>query len=332
MPDKKHVVVLMGGMSSEYEVSMRSGAQIAAHLDVEKYAVTPVEITQHGEWVFPGKDREYIEITDALSKLKKLHPDCVFIALHGPFGEDGRMQGLLDLLSIPYTGSGCAASALSMDKIRAKAVAELGGIRVADHVVFTRPEWDKDPATVTQLVIDSIGFPCVVKNPTQGSSLGMAMPQTEGEFGAAVKDVLRFGSEVLVEKYLSGLELTCGVLDLDEETGPYALPVTEIRPVKAKFFDYGAKYTPGATKEITPAQIDDAVRDQVQEFAVRAHELMGCRGFTRSDMILCGDEVFWLEINTIPGFTETSLLPQMAAAAGMSFTDLVGAIVEAAVI
>lgn len=332
MTDKKHVVVLMGGMSAEYEVSMRSGAQIAKHLDKTLYTVSPVEITQHGEWVFPGKEREYLEITDALAKLKKLHPDCVFIALHGPFGEDGRMQGLLDLLSIPYTGSGCAASALSMDKIRSKAVAELGGIRVADHVVFTRPEWERDAATVTQLVVDSIGFPCVVKNPTQGSSLGMAMPQTEAEFAGAVREVMRFGSEILVERYLAGLELTCGVLDLDETTGAHALPVTEIRPVKAKFFDYGAKYTPGATKEITPAQIEDTVRDKVQEIAVRAHELMGCRGFSRSDMILSGGEVYWLEINTIPGFTETSLLPQMAAAAGMSFTELVGAIVEAAVI
>jgi D-alanine-D-alanine ligase len=242
------------------------------------------------------------------------------------------MQGLLDILGVPYTGSGCAASALSMDKVRAKAVAEHGGILVADHVVFDRPEWDADPGEITQLVANTIRFPCVVKSPTQGSSLGMAMPQTASEFAPAIREVLRFGSTILVEKYLTGLELTCGVLDVGEEGGAYALPVTEIRPVKAKFFDYGAKYTPGATKEITPAQIDDAVRDKVQEISVRAHELMGCRGFSRSDMILCENEVYWLEINTIPGFTETSLLPQMAAAAGMSFTELVGAIVEAAVI
>jgi D-alanine-D-alanine ligase len=332
MSAKKHVVVLMGGMSAEYEVSMRSGAQIAKHLDRDAYDVSSVEITQHGEWVFPGRAREYLDVVDALPKLKSLHPDCVFIALHGPFGEDGRMQGLLDLLGVPYTGSGCAASALSMDKVRAKAVAEHGGVLVADHVVFDRPEWDRDPAEITRLVSDTIRFPCVVKCPTQGSSLGMAMPQTVTDFAAAVREVLRFGSTVLVEKYLSGLELTCGVLDLDETRGAYALPVTEIRPVKAKFFDYGAKYTPGATKEITPAQIDDAVRDNVQEIAVRAHELMGCRGFSRSDMILCENEVYWLEINTIPGFTETSLLPQMAAADDMSFTELVGAIVEAAMI
>lgn len=332
MSAKKHVAVLMGGMSAEHEVSMRSGAQVVDHLDPDTYKVSPIEITQHGEWVFPGREREYLEISEAIPRLRALHADCVFIALHGPFGEDGRVQGLLDMLGIPYTGSGCAASALAMDKIRSKAVAEHGGILVADHVIFSRHEWHADAAAITQLITEAIGFPVVLKSPNQGSSLGMAIVQTPVEFGAAVEEVLGFGATILAERYLSGLELTCGVLDFDEERGAYALPVTEIRPVKAKFFDYTAKYTAGATKEITPAQIDDAVRDKVQEISVRAHELMGCRGFSRSDMILSGDEVYWLEINTIPGLTETSLLPQMAAAAGMSHSELYGAMVEAAVI
>jgi D-alanine-D-alanine ligase len=330
MAIKKHIVVLMGGMSAEYEVSMRSGAQVAAHFDRDSYTVTPIEITREGEWLFPGRDREYLDIAEAVPRLRALHPDCVFIALHGPFGEDGRMQGLLDLMGIPYTGSGCSASGLAIDKIRAKAVAEHGGIRVADHVEFRRREWEADRAAITRLVSESIGFPCVIKNPTQGSSLGMAIPQTAADFEASVPEILHFGGTILAERYLSGVELTCGVLDLDEKQGPFALPVTEIRPVKAKFFDYTAKYTPGATKEITPAQIDDALRDGVQAMAVRAHELMGCRGFSRSDMIFSKGELYWLEINTIPGMTETSLIPQMAAAAGMSFTELVGRLAEAA--
>lgn len=332
MASTKHVVVLMGGMSAEYEVSMRSGAQVAAHLDRDFYSVTPVEITREGEWVFPGKDREYLDIAEAVPRLRALHPDCVFIALHGPYGEDGRMQGMLDLMGIPYTGSGCAASGLAMDKVRAKAVAQHGGIKVAEQIVFTRYEWDTNRAGVTKHVESTLGFPCVIKNPTQGSSLGMAIPQTAVEFEAAVPEVMHFGGTILAERYLNGLELTCGVLDLDEETGAFALPVTEIRPVKAKFFDYTAKYTPGATKEITPAQIDDALRDHVQAMSVRAHELMGCRGFSRSDMIVSDSEVYWLEVNTIPGLTETSLIPQMAAAAGISFSELVGKLVEAAVL
>ncbi len=332
MATKKHVVVLMGGMSAEYEVSMRSGAQVAKHLDRDRYSVTPIEITREGEWIFPGRDREYLDIAEAVPKIRALHPDCVFIALHGPFGEDGRMQGLFDLMGIPYTGSGCSSSGLAIDKIRAKAVAAYGGIKVAEQVVFERREWEDDPAALTTRIGAALGFPCVIKNPTQGSSLGMAIPQTAADFEAAVPEVLHFGGTILAERYLSGLELTCGVLDLDEERGAYALPVTEIRPVKAKFFDYTAKYTPGATKETTPAQIDDHVRDRVQTMAVRAHELMGCRGFSRSDMIFSNGELYWLEINTIPGMTEISLIPQMAAAEGMSFTELVGCLVEAAMV
>lgn len=332
MPAKKHVVVLMGGMSAEYEISMKSGGQIVRHLDPEAYTVTPVEITRQGEWVFPDGEREYLDIADAVQRLRILHPDCVFIALHGPFGEDGRMQGLLDLMGIPYTGSGCSASGLAIDKVRSKAVAEHGGILVPDHVMFTRREWDEDAAAITELVHESVGFPCVIKNPLQGSSLGMAIPQAAGEFKDAVNEVTQFGATVMAERFVHGVEMTCGVLDLHEDQSPFALPVTEIRPVKAKFFDYQAKYTPGASREITPAEIDDALRDRIQDIAVRAHELIGCRGFSRSDMILANDEVYWLEVNTIPGFTETSLLPQAAEAAGISFTELVGKLVEAALL
>ncbi len=332
MPAKKHVVVLMGGMSAEYEISMKSGTQIANHLDPDAYKVTPIEITRQGEWVFPDGEREYIDISEAVPRLRALHPECVFIALHGPFGEDGRMQGLLDLMGIPYTGSGCSASGLAIDKVRSKAVVEHGGILVPDHVMFTRREWDADRAAITELVHESIGFPCVIKNPVQGSSLGMAIPQAGNEFGDAVNEVTQFGATVMVERYIHGVEMTCGVLDLDAERSAFALPVTEIRPVKAKFFDYQAKYTPGATREITPAEIDDALRDKIQDIAVRAHELIGCRGFSRSDIIFADDEVYWLEVNTIPGFTETSLLPQAAEAAGISFSELVGKLVEAAVL
>ena len=163
-------------------------------------------------------------------------------------------------------------------------------------------------------------------------SIRVTSPQASDEFRAAVEEVFGFGYTVMVEKYIDGLEVTCGVLDLDEETGPVALPVTEIRPVKAKFFDYHAKYTPQATEEITPANIEDGLRDRIQDVAIRAHEVIGCRGFSRSDMIVSGDDVVLLEVNTIPGFTETSLLPQAAEAAGISFSELVGKLVDTALI
>lgn len=332
MRPKKHVVVLMGGISSEHDVSISSGEMILEGLDKEKYKISYVEITRDGEWLFSDAVGEYLEISRAIPKLRDLHADCVFIALHGPYGEDGRVQGMLDMLGIPYTGSGCSASGLAIDKIRAKLVAKQVGITVADEVVFNQHDWKDNHEALTTQVADFIGFPCVVKNPRQGSSLGIAMPQSAEEFGDAVTQVLGFGYTLMVERMIHGREVTCGVLDVGDSGAVEALPVTEIRPVKGEFFDYTAKYTADACEEITPADLPDAMRERVQEVAKRAHIALGCRGFSRSDMIISGDEVFWLETNTIPGFTKTSLLPQGAAAAGIPFTELLTRIIDAAMI
>jgi len=252
----------------------------------------------------------------------------VFIALHGRYGEDGRIQGLLDLAGIPYTGSGHAASAIAMDKVRSKAVVAQAGVRVARQLVFNDAEVP-DPAAAARRVEAELGFPCVMKSPCQGSSLGMAIPKSAAECAAAFPSLFGFDSVVMVEQFVSGPELTCGVLDV-EASGPRALPVTEIRPVTSEYFDYQAKYTPGATREITPAEISEEATRRVQETAVRVHRLVGCSGFSRSDMILVGDEPVWLEVNTIPGMTETSLFPQAAAAVGISLGTLVGMLVESA--
>lgn len=322
----------MGGMSAEYEISMKSGENVLEHIDREKFKVTPIEITRNGEWVFPGDNAEYLEFSAAIPKLRALHLDCIFIALHGPFGEDGRMQGLFDLMGIPYTGSGCAASALAIDKIHSKALMNHVGVLVPDEILFTHKDWAEDPDGLTIRVADALGFPCVIKNPVQGSSLGLAIPQNRDDFPGCVDDVLGFGYRIMVERHVQGVEVTCGVLDLEEEGDAFALPVTEIRPVKSKYFDYHAKYTPDAAKEITPAEISNALRDRVQAISIRAHELIGCRGFSRSDMIISGEDIYWLEVNTIPGLTKTSLLPQAAEVAGVTFSELITKLVEAALI
>jgi D-alanine-D-alanine ligase len=332
MKAKKQVVVMRGGMSAEHDVSMMSGQMVLDNLDADQYAVSSVEITQEGEWVFSDAPDEFLDPGEALQQLRVMQPDCVFIALHGPFGEDGRMQGLLDFLGIPYTGSGCAASALSMDKIRSKVLMQHAGFSVPEEMLITYDAWMADRDGISHRVEESLGIPCVVKNPWQGSSLGMAIPQTAEAFQEAVKEVFRYGPTLMVERFIQGTEVTCGVLDFTDDVRPVALPVTEIRPVKSAYFDYTAKYTPEATDEITPAEIDDAARDRVQEIAIRAHEIMGCRGFSRSDMILSGNDAVWLEINTIPGLTQTSLLPQAAHAAGISFSSLVSQMVEAALV
>jgi D-alanine-D-alanine ligase len=319
----------MGGISSEHDVSMNSGAMVAGSLDRAKYEVTPVIIAQNGTWKFPGEQPR--PIVEALPRLQLVEPDCVFLALHGPFGEDGRLQGMLDLLGIPYVGAGCAASALAIDKIRSKALVAQAGIRVAKQVVLERGFWDSDPDTVLKRVKKELGFPCVIKSPCQGSSIGMAIPKNPQEFRDGLLEVLSFDQVVLIEEFLSGTEVTCSVLDIEPGAKPRALPVTEISPISSAFFDYYAKYTAGACEEITPARISETATQNVQEMAVRVHELVGCRGLSRSDMILEGDDPVWIEINTIPGMTETSLFPQAAAAVGISFPEVIEMLVEAAI-
>lgn len=325
---KHKVAVVMGGVSSEHEVSLRSGAMVAGNLDREFYDAIPIIITPEGKWkIFNERP---CHISDALSRIHELALDCIFIALHGPYGEDGRIQGLFDMLAIPYVGSGCGASALAIDKIRSKAVVAQAGIPVARDIVVTRALWDADHETVLKRVHTELGFPCVLKSPCQGSSLGMAIPREIREFRDALLNVFAFDDTVLIEQYLKGVEVTCSVLDATPGAPPEALPVTEICPVTSAYFDYTAKYTPGACQEITPARISPESTRAAQDVAVRVHAAIGCRGLSRSDMILVNDRPVWFEVNTIPGMTETSLFPQAAAAAGIPFPDLLDRLIRGA--
>ena len=326
---KKHVVVLMGGMSSEHEVSMATGRKIVESLNPQVFAVTPVVITRSGHWAFPNA--RPVGIFDAVPELQRRDIDCVFIALHGPFGEDGRIQGMLDLLGLPYTCSGCAASALAMDKLRSKAVVRDAGIRTPADLAVDRLEWEAAPEPVLARVAAEIGFPCVVKSPCQGSSIGMAIPQDEQAFRDCLPQVFRYGDELMVEAFISGTEVTCAVLDVAPAATPRALPVTEIRPLTARFFDYEAKYTPGATEEITPAEISPELTAEVQEASVRAHRLIGCAVWSRSDFVIDAEGPAWLEVNTIPGMTPTSLYPQAAAAVCISYGELLSLFVDAGI-
>lgn len=325
---RRHVAVLMGGTSLEHDISMISGTKVAESLDETTYRVTRVPIARDGHWHFP--DTQPMDVFDAVGELKRLGVECVFVALHGPFGEDGRLQGMLDLLGIPYTCSGCAASALAMDKVRCKPVVAGAGVRVAGHVAFTQQEWERDPDGVTARVADSVGFPCVVKTPCQGSSFGMAIPRTADEFSACIGGIVAVDGTAMAEQYIRGAEVTCAVLDIEPGQRPKGLPVTEIRPVTSTYFDFEAKYTPGATREITPALIPDEVAVQVKEMAVRAHEAVGCGIWSRSDFIIGPQGPVWIEVNTVPGMTPTSLYPQAAAAVGISFDKLMNMFVEAA--
>lgn len=254
--------------------------------------------------------------------------DLAFIALHGPYGEDGTVQGLLELLGIPYTGSGVLASALAMDKLRSRQVLQASGVPVPAWTVLEAGRWPAGRADLAARVARDLGYPCVVKPNAQGSSFGVTIVHEEQALDAAVEEALDYGDVVLIEEYLRGAELTCAVLE-DPDTGaPRALPVIEIVP-KREFFTYEAKYQ-GASEEICPARIPAPQADKVQRLALRAHEVLGCEGFSRVDIFLCAGDAIVLEVNTIPGLTEGSLVPLAARAAGISFAELMNGVIAAA--
>ncbi|HOQ89176.1 MAG TPA: D-alanine--D-alanine ligase, partial [Candidatus Hydrogenedentes bacterium] len=303
-----NVAVFMGGVSTEHEVSLRSGAGVVRALAAMGHHPLPVRIEKDGAWTI---DQETFDgPLAAMIRLRELEPACVFIALHGGFGEDGHIQALLDWAGIPYTGSGSMACALALDKVRAKAVAQSAGVPVSRHVAFDIRSWRGDESEARRLIREIVGFPCVVKAPCQGSSVGLAMCSDEGSLRDCVEAVLPMEGRVMVEQYVAGREITASILDASEDGSLLPLPLIEIRPKHSAWFDYEAKYTPGASDEIVPAPIEEAHRQRIAELAVLAHEAIGCAGWSRSDFILRDDGTpVWLELNTVPGLTETSLFP-----------------------
>ncbi len=304
---KIRLALLSGGISSEREVSLNSGRQVFDALDKGRYDIALYD---------PKTDLKQL-VMDAEGI------DAALIILHGPFGEDGTVQGLLDLLDIPYQGAGVLGSAIAMNKRVSKKLFSAAGIPMPDYLSFTMND-----TIDTSVVVKSLGLPLVVKPACAGSSVGMTIVRDERDLEAAVAIGFTHDDAILMETYIKGIELTCGVLGNES---PEALPVIEIIPGEGyEFFDYTAKYTAGATREICPARIDDAVTKKVQDLAVRAHEALYLKGYSRTDMILSNHELFVLETNTIPGMTATSLYPQSAQEAGIPFTTLLDRLIDLA--
>lgn len=299
----KHVAVLMGGWSSERPVSLSSGESCAQGLEDAGYRVTRVDVERNIATV-----------------LQELAPDVAFNALHGPFGEDGTIQGILEVLQIPYTHSGVLASALAMNKEKAKIIAKSAGIPLANSLVMHRLEAAEKHVMTP---------PYVIKPVNEGSSFGvlivredMSRPPQE----LYSKD-WPYGDTVMVERYVGGRELTCAVM------GDVALGVTEILPTGPAFYDFDAKYRPGGSKHECPANLKRNIYQKVMTLSLKAHQAVGCRGVSRSDFRLDDGpmgtgELVWLEINTQPGMTPTSLVPELALHAGHSFEELVTWMVE----
>jgi D-alanine-D-alanine ligase len=298
----KHVAVLMGGVSNERPVSLSSGGQCAAALRRAGYTVTDVDVGY-----------------DIAERLREIKPDVAFNALHGPYGEDGTIQGLLEFLKIPYTHSGVLASALAMNKHQAKILFKAAGIPVTDHLIV-----DRSDAARSHVMAP----PYVIKPIADGSSFGVFIVKADQSHPP--QEILREdwngGEEVMVERYIPGRELTCAVM------GDVALGVTEIVTDLA-FYNYEAKYAKGGSNHVVPAQVQPKIYDKVQKMALKAHAALGCRGVSRTDFrynYQAGPdgELVCLEINTQPGMTETSLAPEQARHAGHSFEELVAWMVE----
>jgi len=329
MPRKKlHIALIMGGPSAEHEVSLSTGKVILKNLDKKKYRITPITITKSGVWKFEHK--KGVSIGRALDILVQKNIDSAFIALHGTFGEDGTIQGFFEVARIPYTGSGVLASALAMNKARSYEVFTSVGLYVPKHQVIEKKEWRKE--------IKKIKVPCVIKPVQLGSSVGISIVKKTSELFTACKYAFNYTDSVLVDEYISGSEVTCGVLDDGRGGNIRALPPTEIIPQGGTFFDYTAKYIKGGSEEITPARFSKVVIVEIQKMAVQAHTALGCSGMSRSDFIIrrhitrnkqYETKIYILETNTIPGMTETSLLPQAAQVAGISFPKLLDLIIKA---
>jgi len=303
-PEEIRVAVLKGGRSAERAVSLNSGAQAAAALRGAGFDVVEIDT---GDDEFVGE-------------LSSSEADVAFIALHGRFGEDGTVQGLCELLELPYVGSGVLASALAMDKVMSKRFFSEAGLATPDYTVLRRHELFDIGA-----LVDSLGDKTVVKPANEGSSVGMTIVHEPAELSGAIEKAFGFDRQVLVERFVSGVEVTVAVLGNDEVV---ALPTLEIVP-EHEFYDYDSKYIPGMCRHIIPAGVSEAAREECQRLAIEAHKTLGCRGLSRADTIVAEDGSVWLlEVNTIPGMTSTSLVPDAARAAGIEFPELCRMLVE----
>ncbi|MBL7070690.1 MAG: D-alanine--D-alanine ligase [Candidatus Omnitrophica bacterium] len=285
------VAIIAGGPSNERDISLRSGRAVYEALRLE------------------GLDAELVELDgrDAENQLKRRRPDIAFIALHGRFGEDGTVQKILEAMGIPYTGSGANASRLALDKIASRKIFEENNIPVPDYKILNKPSRE---------ALGSLSLPVVVKPQNEGSSIGLSMARNEDEFDNACRNAFMFSPSIIVEKFIKAREITVGIL---EET---ALPVVEIIPENV-FYDFDAKYKNKKTEYRVPAELPEGLAEKAQALALAAHQSLGCSDFSRVDMLLSPDgAIYVLEVNSIPGLTERSLMPKAAEAAGISFGKL----------
>ncbi|MCD6460841.1 D-alanine--D-alanine ligase [bacterium] len=340
MKDKLHIAVLMGGPSWEHDISLKSGKMIIEN--AKKHKITPIIIQRDSKWAvfdcnkFKADDMadfdkwvpetQKLPLYEAIEKCISAKVDIFFNAMHGAFGEDGIVQGVLEAFSMPFTGSSLLASSISMNKIVFKQFLCGAGIKVPRSVfVFNKKQFNNKDSFKRQIERE-IGYPCFVKTPSSGSSIGVSLCGNSDELVILLGEMFELENRILIEEYISGREFTCAVIGNAHEDAVTALPVTEIISSKT-FFDFEAKYTPGMTEEITPAKIDEPLKQSIQDTAVLVHNILECKGFSRTDMIVSDGNIYVLELNAIPGMTQESLLPKAAIAQGMTLEQLIDKII-----
>jgi D-alanine-D-alanine ligase len=304
----KRIGVLMGGWSREREISLISGKMVCEALKRKGLDATAIDVKR-----------------DFLDSLSRNHMDLAFIALHGEGGEDGQIQAILEAMSIPYTGSGVLASALSLDKAYSKMIFQVNSIRTPEFCVIRKGE---DPGTAEERALDEVGIPLVLKPTKEGSSIGIVFIRSEEALAEKLGPLMQEYGNLIAEEVKDGMCATIGILGCGKEAR--ALPILELVP-KAEFYDYTAKYTAGMTEFIIPARLERSVYAETQSLALRAHHSLGCHGFSRVDVIVEDNEVpFVLEVNSIPGLTQLSDLPAEAKHDGIEYDDLVFEILKSA--
>ncbi|AQS59163.1 D-alanine--D-alanine ligase [Desulforamulus ferrireducens] len=303
--------VIYGGRSAEREVSLRSGEAVYQALLAAGYSnVVKIDAKEN-----------------LVEQLKTNNIDLAFLALHGKYGEDGTIQGLLEMLDIPYTGSGVLASAMAISKITSKKIFLLEGIPTPSFTVVTRREVNKHGlAAASARVLQEVGVPAVVKANTQGSTIGITFVHSADKMSEAITSALNYDQDVLIEEFITGMEVTASVLGNED---PVALPLIEITSAKG-IYDYEAKYTPGMSDHIIPPRLPEEVQRKIESLAVKAYMALGCRGLGRVDFMVTESAIYALEINTLPGMTATSLFPDAARYAGIEFPQLVDRLVKLA--
>ena len=337
----RDVLVVMGGRSGEHDVSLRSGRSVLEGIDRERFTPHPLVVSRdNARWSFAHPDHaaldEGVGLDGAVKRIRKLAPAAAFLAMHGPFGEDGRVQSLFDLLGVPYVGSDHVASAVAMDKAHAKAVYRAVGIPTPRSLLLDVPRTAEAAAQaapeLAERVAAAFPTPWVLKTPRLGSSVGIEIVKARNDLAGAIARVGVLDGRLLVEEFVPGREFTAPVLDLADEGRPRALPVIEIVVLEGAFFDYAVKYDGARNREVCPAEITAELSARIQEVGLEAHRALGCRGISRTDVrVTPGGALYVLETNTLPGLTDQSLFPKAARAAGIPYPELVTRLLEDAI-